>query len=134
MREATSLYFLNNGVYNIGTIKEGTEGIALEYIPTDKFNPDEVEFIKPGCGCTADVKVTTDENGKSLITGIYNDSSNYSKTVQGDKPKEHSFTKSITVFFKDDQPLTNVNSLGNPVFNDQKKHILLYLSGTVTWD
>ena len=102
------LRILNNN-QNLGDVKL-KDKIKLTFPFEGDRN--QIEKIKPSCGCTAEVQLSNKE-----ITAMF--------TPDAEGP----FTKGINVYLKDGVDLTIVNNLGVEVFNPKKKSIKLVFTG-----
>lgn len=116
--------------FNLGDTpieKDSTHIVRFPFVG----NKSDIVHMQPTCGCTANVKVLEDED---VIEAIYTESS--AKHITAEQIDSHfpsgvlSFSKTITVYFKDDQDLY-VEQGASKQFNKEKAHVDLLISGKV---
>lgn len=115
MDEITKKFkFLNDDIA-IGKVKKGEKAlIEFPFIGDTSI----IEKVKPGCGCTAEVKI---DEEKRVISAIY-DSSNDAKG---------GFSKGVRVYFKDGLNLEITNQMGIKQINPKKASVSLKFSGQI---
>lgn len=92
-------------------------------------NKEDIVHTQAGCGCTADIKILDDR-----IEAVYTESS--AKHITPEQVENQfpsgvlSFSKTITVYFKDDKDLYVEEGMGKK-FNSEKEHVDLLISGKV---
>ena len=94
---------------------------------------DQIEHIHPGCGsCTTNCRVEgnvllaeyEDRDSKNAVNRAEDPSKTYPNKI-------YAFTKNITVYLKDDEPLKIVNERGLEIFNTNKSRVVLNFGGYV---
>lgn len=94
-----------------------------------KVDPSEIVYLRPDCGCTANVRV----DGNKIIAD-YNESDSKKITEEQKNnwyPSGYMpLTKSITAYLKDDKDL-HILKDGKQSFNPEKSSIKLTLIGKV---
>lgn len=116
---------------DIGIIQPGsTVFVNFEY--TGEYS--DIVFIRQHCGCTGDhVNLSTSEQ-KILQFRFKESDTPYLTKVQIDNYYSngyYSFTKQISVYLNDDQPLQVTNDKGEKDYNPNKSRIDLYFIGKV---
>ena len=107
------------------TIKVGEAGVPLEWHVEEGFTS-EIEYIQPGCGCTAEVKI---EDGRVLAT--YNDNTRREEVAE--MPGQvKTISKNLRVFLKDGKPLMVKNERGVETYNQQKQSMTLFFHVNVS--
>lgn len=123
--------------YNIGHIKPGQGNIKLEWVFQD-IKKDQIEEVKPQCGCTAKVDIKDDR-----ITAVYTDGTARS-LVENTTSKRLNISKFLNCILKPTEEeiqqaakegktleLYVENDRGNKVLNPDRKKIGLSFNGTV---
>lgn len=98
----------------LNTVKKGTK---IELIYPYEGDASVIERIKPGCNCTVNLSIDPINH---VLKGVFD-----SNTVDG------SFSKTISVFFKDGVDMEIKNSLGVLVENPSKSKVKLTFNGVV---
>ncbi len=111
---------VENAKANLGTIRKGT---TTHVFWNFEGNPEEIVYIQPGCGCTADCKVVGNQ-----IVATYTENEKY--TLKEFPSGEYPITKTITLFLKDEHDL-KIESPQGHIFNPEKKKTTLSFSAKV---
>ena len=116
---------------DIGTILPRDRAfVNFEYIGERS----DIQFVRPHCGCTGnDVDLITptkkilqfqfNESDTKGLTQVHIDNY-YSNLV-------YNFTKQITIYFRDGEPLYVTNDKGEKDYNPDKAQVDLYFTGDV---
>lgn len=104
---------------DVGEIKRGQKDVSITWELADGISPQDIDLIKPGCGCTANFDWLT-EPGK--VTAKYNDNTPKGKS---------SFAKSATVVFKGPGEAQIKNNRGQLRYNPVRKTVSIHFTGKV---
>ena len=94
-------------------------------------DPEDIVHIQPGCGCTANCRV----DGNKLIaqyTDTESSKLDKDKITKAYPNLRYPFSKSVTVYLKDDEPLKILNDNGISVYNRNKEHVVLNFGGHIS--
>jgi hypothetical protein len=117
--------FVNEKFIFPSAIEAGSDGNIVEFYLNPETSKGDIEEVKVGCGCTADIKILDDR-----IQATYTDSTP-SSSFEGKSTSHHiPIEKNMTVFYKDGKPL-KITDAGKKKFNMQKAHTILRFFGNV---
>ena len=118
--ELTNKGFNNQQFVLPGPIKSGSNGHVVEFKFNKTTTEGDVEYVHPGCNCTADISV---KGGQ--VSAVYSDSTPPGSIPKAGEENAIPITKSLYIFWRDGKPLHINNERGVQVLNWDKAHTKL---------
>lgn len=113
-------------IIDIGEVQPCDKSVPVDW----KFDGKQslIEHIRAHCGCTVDFSVN-----QSSITANFNEEGICGKPLKQEQidTGRFDFTKKMTVYLLDGQPLKVPNDDGDEVWNNEKAHITLKFKGWI---
>lgn len=128
----------DNSTYDLGKVagfktsggneKPLTFGVEWNFVISSNNQNDEVEFIKPDCGCTAEIKW----GALSKVTNTNLWSGKLKARFTPNEGDKGVIQKGITLYLKDGNPLMIMGSEGYEVYNPNKAQMRIFIKGNIT--
>ena len=93
-------------------------------------DPTTIEYIKPGCGCTASIEQVGNSIRAMFTETIVGDGKDLAKSGKKWDSGFITFKKRVTVYFKDGPAVFTMTG-GSKLWNKNKKQIDIFIKGKV---